>query len=279
MKFNQRLYALYSIPTIMTNTQKQWLAALAATTIIVAVLAVSVPTSQTQVFAQQVPTASNEKTVSATGIATTSVDPDLLNINFGVETEAKTAKEAMSANAEAMTQVVAAIKKLGIADEELSTSGFNIYPVYKDITDPTTGIYVKSELSGYRVSNILTVKTTKLTLASSILDMAVEAGANRVDSVYFTLSPQTQLTVQNDLIEKAVLNAKLKAEKAIAPLGHKITGVKMVSLSDFAYPPPPIYYGGYASADVLSAAKATPIFSSNQDVTTTVNVVFLIGEQ
>jgi len=262
----------------MTNTQKQWLAALAATTIIVAVLAVSVPTSQTQVFAQQVPTASNEKTVSATGIATTSVDPDLLNINFGVETEAKTAKEAMSANAEAMAQVVAAIKKLGITDEELSTSGFNIYPVYRDISDPITGIYVKSELSGYRVSNILTVKTTKLTLASSILDMAVEAGANRVDNVYFTLSPQTQLVVQNDLIEKAVLNAKSKAEKAIAPLGQKIIGVKMVSLSDFAYPPPPIYYGGYASADVLSA-KATPIFSSNQDVTTTVNVVFLIGEQ
>ena len=211
MKFNQRLYALYSIPIIMTNTQKQWLAALAATTIIVAVLAVSISTSQTPVFAQQVPAASNEKTVSATGIATISVDPDLLNINFGVETEAKTAKEAMSANAEAMAQVVAAIKKLGITDEELSTSGFNIYPVYRDISDPITGIYVKSELSGYRVSNILTVKTTKLTLASSILDMAVEAGANRVDGVYFTLSPHTQLTVQNDLIEKAVLSAKVKA--------------------------------------------------------------------
>jgi len=277
LKFNQRLYALYSIPTIMTNTQKQWLAALAATTIIVAVLAVSVPTSQTPVFAQQLPATSNEKTVSAIGIATISVDPDLLNINFGVETEAISAKEAMSANAEAMAQVVAAIKKLGITDEELNTSGFNIYPVYRDISDPITGIYVKSELSGYRVSNILTVKTTKLTLASSILDMAVEAGANRVDSVYFTLSQQTQLAVQNDLIENAVLNAKSKAEKAIAPLGQKIIGVKMVSLSDFAYPPPPIYYGGYASAETF--AKTTPIFSSNQDVTTTVNIVFLIGDQ
>jgi len=261
----------------MTNTQKQWLAALAATTIIVAVLAVSIPTSQTPVFAQQLPATSNEKTVSATGIATISVDPDLLNINFGVETEAITAKEAMSANSEAMAQIVAAIKKLGITDEELSTSGFNIYPVYRDISDPITGIYVKSELSGYRVSNILTVKTTKLTLASSILDMAVEAGANRVDSVYFTLLPQTQLAVQNDLIEQAVLNAKSKAEKAIAPLGQKIIGVKMVSLSDFAYPPP-IYYGGYTLAEA-AYSKAPPIFSSDQDVTTTVNVVFLIGEQ
>ena len=274
MKFNQSLYALYSTQTIMTNTQRQWLAALAATTIIVAVLVASVPASQTQVFAQQVPATSNEKTVSATGTATTSVDPDLLNINFGVETEAKTAKEAMSVNSEAMAQIVVAIKKLGITEDELGTSGFSIYPVYKDITDPITGIYIRSELSGYRVSNILTVKTTQLTLASSILDVAVEAGANRVDSVSFILSPKTQLAVQNDLIEQAVLNAKSKAEKAIAPLGQKIIGVKMVSLSDFAYPPP-IYYGGYA----LAEAKAPPIFSSNQDVTTTVNIVFLIGEK
>ena len=278
MKFNQSLYALYSIQTIMTNTQRQWLAALAATTIIVAVLVASVPASQTQVFAQQVPATSNEKTVSATGTATTSVNPDLLNINIGVETEAKTAKEAMNANSEAMAQIVAAIKKLGITEDELGTSGFNIYLVYKDITDPTTGIYLRSELSGFRVSNILHVKTTQLTLASSILDVAVEAGANRVDGVYFTLSPKTQLAVQNDLIEQAVLNAKSKAEKAIAPLGQKIIGVKMVSLSDFAYPPPPIYYGGYATAEV-AYSKAPPIFSSDQDVTTTVNVVFLIGDQ
>lgn len=278
MKFNQSLYALYSIQIIMTNTQRQWLTALAATTIIVAVLVASVPASQTQVFAQQVLATSNEKTVSATGTATTSVDPDLLNISFGVETEAKTAKEAMNANSEAMAQIVAAIKKLGITEDELGTSGFNIYLVYKDITDPTTGIYLRSELSGYRVSNILHVKTTQLTLASSILDVAVEAGANRVDGVYFTLSPKTQLAVQNDLIEQAVLNAKSKAEKAIAPLGQKIIGVKMVSLSDFAYPPPPIYYGGYATAEV-AYSKAPPIFSSDQDVTTTVNVVFLIGDQ
>ena len=278
MKFNQSLYALRYIQTIMTtNTQRQWLAALAATTIIVAVLVASVPASQTEVFAQQVP-ATNEKTVSATGTATTSVDPDLLNINFGVETEAKTAKEAMNANSEVMAQIVAAIKKLGITEDELGTTGFNIYPVYKDITDPITGIYIRSELSGYRVSNILSVKTTQLTLASSILDTAVEAGANRVDGVYFALSPKTQLAVQNDLIEQAVLNAKSKAEKAIAPLGQKITGVKMVSLSDFAYPPPPIYYGGYATAEV-AYSKAPPIFSSNQDVLTTVNVVFLIGDQ
>ncbi|HXU94854.1 MAG TPA: SIMPL domain-containing protein, partial [Candidatus Nitrosotalea sp.] len=72
-----------------------------------------------------------------------------------------------------------------------------------------------------------------------------------------------------------VLNAKSRAEKALDPLGQKIIGVKMVSLSEFNAPPPgPMYYGAMASKDV-----ATPIFTSNQDVTTTVNVIFLIGDQ
>ena len=111
--------------------------------------------------------------------------------------------------------------------------------MYDSITDPKTGVYVRSELIGYRVSNILTVETTKLSMAGNIIDAATQAGANRVDGVSFTLSPQKQLSVQDDLIGNAVENAKAKAEKALAPLDQKIIGVKFVSLSDFGYPPPP----------------------------------------
>ena len=255
------------------------LAAFAAVAIVVAALVASIQTSENQAFAQQVPVSSREKTISVTGTATTSADPNLLNIQFGVETEAKTAKEAISANTAAMTEVVDAIKRLGITEDELGTSSFNIYPVYNDITDPKTGVYVRSELTGYRVSNILSVKTEKQTMGGDIIDVAVEAGANRVNSVYFALSPEKQQTLQDNLIENAISNAKSKAEKALGPLGQKIIGVKMVNLSDFGYPPPPIYYQ-YASAELTPyGAKSTPIFPSDQDVTTTANVIFLIGDQ
>ena len=262
-----------------TNTNKIMLVALAAIVIITSSAVASMQTSESQAFAQQVIPPSREKTISVTGTATTSVDPDLLNIQFGVETQAKTATEAIDANNDAMNKVVDAVKSIGITEDEISTSGFNIYPVYDSITDPKTGVYVRSELIGYKVSNILSVKTEKLTIGGDIIDSAVRAGANRVDSVYFALSPEKQLTVQDDLIGKAVLNAKSKAEKALDPLGQKIIGVKLVSLSDFGYPPPPIYYES-ARADMGGMAKAsTPVFSSDQDVTTTANVVFLIGDQ
>ncbi len=258
--------------------KKLSLAVLVGIALVVAAIAVGLQTHETQAFAQQVSFPSREKVLSVTGTATTSVEPDLLNIQFGVETEAKTAKEAINANNEAMTSIVTAIKNLGITEDELSTSSFNIYPVYDNIIDPKTDTYQKSELRGYKVSNMLSVKTTKLSMAGNIIDAAVEAGANRVDSVYFTLSPARQIAVQDELLNDAVLNAKSKAEKALDPLDQKIIGVKAVMLSEFGVPPPiPIYVREAASYDV--GGKSTPIFTSDQDVTTTANVIFLIGDK
>ena len=259
-----------------TNTNKIMLVAIAAVVIITASLVVSMQTSEKQAFAQQQVPLYREKIITVTGTATTTASPDLLMIRFGVETEAKTAKEAIDANSAAMTEVVDAVQKLGITKEELSTASLTIYPVYSDVEDPILKTH-KSVLTGYRASNILAVKTQKLDLAGGIIDAATGAGANRVDSVTFSLSPSKQLAVQDELLDKAVLNAKSKAEKALSPLGQKIIGVKLVSLSEFGYPPPPY---PYASGELAPMAfKSTPVFSADQDVTTTANVMFLIGDQ
>jgi hypothetical protein len=220
---------------------------------------------------------SREKTISVTGTATTKVEPDLLHIQFGVETQEKTASEALQKNSELMSSVIEAVKKAGIIESELSTSSLNIYPVYDQYYDELTKIYTQN-LVGYRVSNILSVDTKKLDTAASIIDNAVSAGANRVDSVYFTLSPETHLKIKDDLLEKAIINAKSKAEKALVPLDHSIIGVKSVSLSEFAIPyPMPVYSGGFAMYDESAKMAPTQVFTSDQDVTTTANVVFVIG--
>ncbi|MBI3253718.1 MAG: SIMPL domain-containing protein, partial [Nitrosopumilales archaeon] len=82
--------------------------------------------------------------------------------------------------------------------------------------------------------------------------------------------------INDSLIAQAVLNAKSKAEKALAPLDHKIIGVKAVSLSEFGMPSPiPYYTAGYDESAALKAS--TPVFSSDQEVSTTANVIFVIG--
>ena len=263
----------------MTNKTTIILAALAAIAIVSTTISTDMQTSSNKAYAQQAPYYfQQQNTTSVTGTATTSVSPDLVDIQLGVDTQAKTAQQAMSENAQAMNATITAIQNLGIVSNETGTNGFTIDPVYNQ-----TGPYppyneYKNELIGYKISSTLLIETTKLSLAGKILDAAVGAGANRVDSVSFSLSPAKQQSIQNNLIGQAVLNAQSKAEKALAPLGQKIIGVKTVNLSEFNMPQPVQAYGMTAMNAAPMMAQ-TPILASNQEITTTVNVIFLIGAQ
>ena len=238
-----------------------------------------------QVLAQEIPTpitaTTDDRLISTTGTATTTVEPDLLIVTFGVETQEITAKESLDANTQLMNSTITAIQSTGITEDEISTSRFNIYPVYDGYEDPETFRWIQ-ELTGYQVTNTITVETTNLDLAADIIDGAVVAGVNRVDNVSFTLSPEKHLQLKDELIEKAIMNAKVKAENALSPLDYSIIGVKAVSLSEFGMHPPPMPmfddfgYGGEMAMS-QTASRSTPVFSSDQDVSTTANVVFLIG--
>ncbi len=254
----------------------KWVSLTALTSVIlVLAFAVNLTPAENQATAEVTPFPSREKVISVTGTATSSVEPDLLVIQFGVEIQEDTAKAALESNSLLMSSVVDSIKAAGITEDEISTSRFNIHPVYGRYNEQTG----ESPLIGYRVTNTISVETTKLNSAADIIDNGVAAGANRVDSVYFTLSPQKQIQVKDGLIADAVNNAKKKAENALAPLNHKIIGVKAVTLSEFGIPPPmPLFYGAdMAMAESASFKASTPVFSSDQDVTTTASVVFLIG--
>jgi uncharacterized protein YggE len=87
------------------------------------------------------------------------------------------------------------------------------------------------------------------------------------------------MQVSDDLLAAAIRNAQSKAEKALAPLNYEIIGVKHVGLADFVYPPPiPFYKAAYDGA-VAESAIRTPVFSSDQDVSTTASIVFIIGSK
>ena len=251
----------------------------AAGIVLVLAFAIGTVLTESQALAQteQTPFPSREKTISVSGTATASIKPDLLNVQFGVEVQMPTAKEALDANSEMMNKVVDAIKGVGITESEISTAQFSIYPVYESYQEKITGIY-KQKLTGYSVSNIIKVKTAKLDLVSSIIDAAVGEGVNRVDSVFFSLSPDKQKNLSDDLLSEAIENAEERANNALTPLDYQIIGVKSVVLDSVASPPPMPYYG-YAKAEVALDARSTPVFSSDQDVSTSASVIFLIGSK
>jgi len=220
----------------------------------------------------------SEQTISVTGSATTSSEPDTLIVVLGVESESKTANESLSKNSDSLNSVISSLTNSGISEVDIQTSNFRIYPLYDSIKD-SNGNY-QQILIGYRVSNILSIQTEKIDSAGSIIDTAVSSGANRVDNVSFQLSDDKSQKISDNLITDAIMDATQKAEKALVPLKQKIVGVKSVIIHNNVMP----YYDNpmRASFDGMameSSMKSAPIMSGDEEITTTVSVVFYISKE
>jgi len=225
---------------------------------------------------------STTSTVSTTGTATTKVQPNKFTVTVGVETNGTTAADAASANANFTADVIAALKALGIAESDISTSSYSIYPVYAtqepvNVCRVMEGYpippecYVNSqEITGYKASNSVSVTLDAAgdIDAGKVIDTAVKAGANTVSGAYFFLSQEKQLDVQEDLIEDAIANARHRADIAAGAVDMQVSGVKSISLND-------VYFPIFSRGPELQAAD-TQILPGEQEVTMTVNVVYVM---
>ena len=92
--------------------------------------------------------------ISVSGEANVSVAPDLAQIDGGVTSEAKTAREASDANNAAMGKVLLALKGAGIDEKDYQTSRLSLQPQYA----PATPNRTTPQIAGYRASNRVTIK-------------------------------------------------------------------------------------------------------------------------
>ncbi len=76
------------------------------------------------------PTTNNEHVISVSGTGKVTIKPDVADVSLGVQTQRDTAKAARDAAAQTMNSVLAALKSLGIADDDIQTSMLSINPVY-----------------------------------------------------------------------------------------------------------------------------------------------------
>lgn len=144
-------------------------------------------------------------TISVAGEATISVAPDLAQVDGGVTSEAKTAREASDANNKVMTAVMAALKSAGIAAADIQTSRLSLMP---QSAPPRPG--ARSPIVGYQASNRVTVRIRDVTKVANTIDTLVTAGANDIGGVVFIVSKQSQLL--DEARKKAVDDAHRKAE-------------------------------------------------------------------
>ena len=120
--------------------------------------------------------------ISVTGEANVSVAPDQAQIDGGVTSDAKTAREASDANNAAMGKVLLALKGAGIEAKDYQTSRLSLQPQYApNRAGP-------SPITGYRASNRVTVRIRDVTKVANVIDVLVGAGANDIGGINFTVS-------------------------------------------------------------------------------------------
>ena len=125
--------------------------------------------------------------ISVTGEATVSVPPDQAQIDGGVTSDAKTAREASDANNAAMGKVLLALKGAGIDEKDYQTSRLSLQPQYApNRAGP-------SPVVGYRASNRVTVRLRDVTKVAGIIDVLVGAGANELGGINFMVSQASNL--------------------------------------------------------------------------------------
>jgi uncharacterized protein YggE len=151
-------------------------------------------------LAQVVPPAA----ISVTGEATVSAPPDLAQIEGGVTTEARSAREASDSNNAAMGKVLLALKGAGIEEKDFQTSRLTLQPQYAPNRNGANAVV------GYRASNRVTIRLRDVTKVASVIDMLVAAGANELGGINFTVSGASKLL--DDAREQAIADARRKAE-------------------------------------------------------------------
>ena len=138
------------------------------------------------------------------------------------------------------------------------------------------------DIISYTVTNSITVDSYNLLNVSQWIDTAVQAGVNDVSSIYFSLSDEKSEAIKNDLLKQGVANAKSKADIAASALGLNVIGVKSINIESIGgFPPsPPQPFLAREAADIAAtplAGPPTPIIAGEQEVTSSVDIVFLIG--
>lgn len=210
-------------------------------------------------------------TVSTTSTATAEIEPDKVIILLAVETVDEDVSTAIESNSETVRAVLDALLEAGVNENETSTSGFVVYPNY-DYNFTEFGYPGETgEITSYTAANTIQIESNNLEDAGSWIDAAIQAGANRVDNVLFTLSDELMEETKADLIVQAVDKARSRAGMLASALDMEIAGLKEAFLEDYDFFPSP-YEVGYS----FYGPSGVPLIPPKQTVTMTVHLTYFV---
>ena len=232
------------------------------TFLLVSVLALALTLSACSGSAAITPTDHN---LSVTGNGIVYLTPDIAYIYVGVHTEDPDIAQAVDRNNTQAQAVVDALKNMGIAATDIQTSSFSVWSSQQN--DPMTNLP-----SGYTymVDNTVYITVRDLTKLGRLLNTAVGAGANNINSIQFDVADKT--AAQAEARQKAMAAAASLAQELAGIAGVQLAGIQNISYTDYVSSP---YYGMGGGGGGGAAPNATvPIQPGQIQVSVSVSVTY-----
>lgn len=203
-------------------------------------------------------------TISVTGHGTVAAVPDMATLNLGVTTTGDTAAAALTANNEALSQVIGRLIAAKVADRDMQTSNLSLNPNWVTKADGSG-----QEVQGYVASNQLTVRIRDLASVGAVLDAAVQDGANTLNGLSFGLTDDRaeQDGAKKAAVADALTQAKLLSEAA----GTKLGAIVSITEGSGYQPPMPM-------ATFKSDAMAVPVVAGEIGVQSDVTITWELAQ-
>lgn len=168
--------------------------------------------------------------ITVVGRGETKISPDRATIQISVQTRATTAAIAGSTNASRQQAVLAALRKLGLTDDQLSTANYNVYPEqrYEPNKNPV--------IIGYVATNTIIADVKDLSKVGAVIDAALGAGANLISSLNFYASNLQQ--ARQTAITSAVQVARAEAEVGARAAQGQLGGLLELTIGAYYAPQP-----------------------------------------
>jgi uncharacterized protein YggE len=161
------------------------------------------------------------RTITVVGDGTVNIKPDVARANIGVEVLRSSVDEAAAENSSVTDQVLAALREMGIAAEDIQTSGYSVFSErYSPDGSPTTEVQ-------YRVTNTVNVLIRDLENVGPVLDASIKAGANNIYGVEFLLDDPT--VARSAARQMAVENAAATANELAELSGVNVGAIVSIS--------------------------------------------------
>jgi uncharacterized protein len=210
--------------------------------------------------------AEQPRTIVVSGNGEVSARPDMANLSFAIETHARSASEAASRNAALAQKITDALKaKLGDKGK-VSTGGYSLSPDYEQ----HQGRSDTATIVGYSAQNSIEVETPAMSLLGELIDTTIGAGANRVNSLNFTLKNDSK--PREDALANASRDAQQQAQALAASLNVKLGRIITASTEGAPRPVPLVR----TYAQVAMTSFKTPVEAGDITVSATVYLTYEI---